>query len=58
MKQETKFEEIIDNYLNGNISDTKDQIKKLSKNSRKLLYRYFQSIHPNRRDDNFFFALI
>ena len=51
----TKFEQIIESYINGNIGWVKSEVKKLSKANRKELYNYAKQ-YPNTT--NFFFNLI
>jgi len=59
MKAKNNFEEIIANYINGNISDAKQQVKKLSKENRKHLYQYLSDNYARSgKADNFFFNLI
>lgn len=53
-----KYQEIIDSYLNGNISWVKSQVIKLTKKERKELYVYYLDILPDRKDSIFFFSLI
>ena len=52
----TKFEQIIESKINGNISWVKSEVKKLSKTKRKELYILCIEIAPN--EANFFFNLI
>jgi len=53
---ENKFNQIIESYINGNISWVKAEVKKLSVKNRKLLYRYAEQF--NSEVQNFFFTLI
>lgn len=39
-KTALKYDSIIENYINGNISDTKQKVKKLSKVQRKELHQH------------------
>jgi len=56
---ETKFEEIVTSYINGNISWVKEQVKKLSKDNRKNLYNYVSDNYARTdKVDTFFFNLI
>ncbi len=55
----TKFEMIIESYINGNISWVKAQVKKLSKDQRKALYNYVANMNLlNTSEKSFFFSLI
>lgn len=53
---ETKFNQIVESYINGNISWVKSEVKKLSKENRKGLYKFYCSFADD--NDNFFFNLI
>jgi hypothetical protein len=55
---EKKFNEIIESYLNGNISWVKERVKKLSRENRKKLYLHFLTSFPDRSDSYFFFMMI
>lgn len=56
-KQAQQFDEIIESYINGNISWVKDEVKKLSKQKRKELYQHFAANY-NTDLAAFFFNLI
>ena len=58
MKQ-TKFDQIIESYINGNISWVREQVKKMSKAKRKELYHYLTANYARTYQANdFFFSLI
>lgn len=56
MNTTTKFQIILDSYINGNISWTKSEVKKLSKAQRKDLYNFVCESTPSEK--TFFFNLI
>ena len=43
-----EFEEILENFLNGNISDTKKQVKALSPYDR---YEFIEYLNDNRQEN-------
>jgi len=53
---ESKFQTILESFINGNITWVKDQVKKLSKKNRKELYNYVSETYPQEKQ--FFFKLI
>lgn len=54
-----KFDTIIESYINGNISWVKEEVKKLSKTNRKLLYMYVKDNELwSSVNAHFFFELI
>ena len=54
----TKFDEIIESYINGNKSWVKAEVKKLSKQKRKELYQYSADYYSQTGAPAFIFELI
>ncbi len=60
----SKYQEIYETYINGNISDAKEAVKKLTKQQRKTLYQQVSMKFSNEvheflsKDALFFFNLI
>ena len=51
-----KYTDLIESYINGNITYVREIVKKLSKEKRKELYLHCVEIAPN--ESNFFYNLI
>jgi len=50
--------ELIESYVNGNISFVKEEAKKLTKADRKMLYKMSWKLGERSKDAWFFFELI
>jgi hypothetical protein len=53
--QTNKFDQIIESYINGNISWVREQVKKMSKAKRKELYIYYMNSYPSQPNEQLFF---
>ena len=56
--ENTKFDTIIESYINGNKSWVKAEVKKLSKQKRKELYQYSADYYSQTGAPAFIFELI
>ncbi len=55
LKTLKKYDELIESYVNGNISHVKDEVKKLTKGQRKCLFEYVNGSNALTHNISLFF---